>query len=170
MYSFIRKCRKFHLLADLQIELFRVTVLPVMLYGSEVWGHNVIRNLDILQMRYLKHVLCVNINTCNDIVYGEFGLKSIEVDIKVKIVSYWIRLITGRQEKIAYVMYQCSWHLDTAGLYTSSWLREIRSILNNCDFMMKPVCSTSVTFKSLFGREEYLTKLKTVSRIISLLN
>ena len=32
--------------------------------------------------------------------------------------------------------------------------------------MMKPVCITYVAFNSLFGREEYLTKLRTKSKII----
>ena len=55
-----------------------------------------------------------HINTCNDIVYEELGVNPIDADIKVKIVSYWIRLITGKQEKSAYVIYQCLLHLDTA--------------------------------------------------------
>ena len=29
-------------------------------------------------------------------------------------------------------MYQCLMHLDTAGLYTSPWLNDVRSVLNNC--------------------------------------
>ena len=41
------ECRKFDNSADLQIELFRTTVLPVVLYGCEMWGHNVIRDLEI---------------------------------------------------------------------------------------------------------------------------
>ena len=104
MYNPIGKCRKFDFPADLQIDLFRATVLPVMLYSCEVWGHNVIRDLEILCMRYLKYVFCVHRNTCNDIVYWELRVNSIDVDIKVIIVSYWIRLITERQEKLAYVM------------------------------------------------------------------
>ena len=99
MYSVIGKCRKFDLPVDLQVELFRPMVMPVVLYGSEVWGYHVIRDVQILHMKFLKHTLCVQRNTCNDIVYGELGVYPLEVDIKVRMVKYWIRLVTGKPEK-----------------------------------------------------------------------
>ena len=57
-----------------------------------MWGHNVIRDLEIVHMRYLRLVLCVHRNTCNNIVYGELGIKPIDVDIKVKIVGLYLSL------------------------------------------------------------------------------
>ena len=122
MYSVIGKYRKFDLPVDLQLELFRSMVVPVLLYGSEVWGYNVIRDVVILHIKFLKYTLGVQKNTCNDMVYGDLGVCPLEVEIKVRIVKYWVRLITGKPGKLAYIMYQCLLYLDTVGLYTSSWL------------------------------------------------
>ncbi len=43
MYSVMGKARKFDLPADIQLELFSAMVLPVLTYGSEVWGHYITR-------------------------------------------------------------------------------------------------------------------------------
>ncbi len=114
----------------MQLELFRTTVVPVMLYGCEVWGNTVIREVEILHKRFLKLILCVQRNTCNDFVYGELGTNQLDIDIKVKIINYWSRLINSKHEKMLYVMYQCLLHLDNSELYTSPWITEV--ILNSC--------------------------------------
>ena len=132
MYCLIGKSRKFDLPIDLQIELFHVMVLPIMLYGCEVWGYSVIREVEILYMKYLKYILGVHKNTCKDIVYGELGVYPVDIVIKTRMLSYWTRLITGKQSKLAYIMYQSLLYLNCVGLYTSDWLREVQSILNNC--------------------------------------
>ena len=88
MYSVIGKCRKFDLPVDLQVQLFRFIVIPVKLYGSEVWGYHIIRDIEILHVRFLNHTSCVQRNTCKDIVYGELGIYPLEVDIKVRIIKY----------------------------------------------------------------------------------
>ena len=90
-----------------------------------------IQEMEILHLRFLKHILCVHKNTCNDIVYGETGTYPLNIDIKVKVLCYWIRPITGRREKLANVSYQCLFHLDAAHLYTSPWLKEVKCTLNN---------------------------------------
>lgn len=47
-------------------------------------------------------------------------------------INYWIRLITGNQTKLSYIMYQCLLNLDQNGVYSSPWLNHIRGILNDC--------------------------------------
>lgn len=132
MYALIGKSRKFDLPVDMMLDLFNAMVKPVMLYASEVWGHYVIREIEQLHMKFLKHILYVHKFTSNDIVYGELGEFPIAVDINLAMIGYWTRLITGKTTKLSYVMYKCLLHLDQAGLFTSPWLNHIKSICNNC--------------------------------------
>ncbi len=60
MYSVIGKAKKFDLPVDIQMELFTVMVLPVMTYGSEVWGHYIVKELELLHLKSLKHLLFVH--------------------------------------------------------------------------------------------------------------
>ncbi len=49
-------------------------------------------------------MLCVQRNTCNDFIYGEFGTYPRDIDIKVKMINDWSRLINDKHGKISYVM------------------------------------------------------------------
>lgn len=132
MYALVGKCRKFDLPVDIQIELFHTMVLPVMTYGSEIWGHYIIREIELLHLKFLKHMLFVHKNTSNVMVYGELGVYPLDIHIKCKMLSFWSRLITGKHSKLSYVMYQCLLHLDRLGLYTSPWIAFVKNLLNEC--------------------------------------
>jgi hypothetical protein len=34
-------------------------------------------------------------------IYGELGLFSIEIDVKLRMISYWARLLTGKETKLS---------------------------------------------------------------------
>ncbi len=98
------------------MELFNAMVLPVLTYGYEVWGHYTIRELELLHLKFLKHLLFVHKNTSNDMAYGELGAYPLSIHIKCRMLCYWSRMISGKQSKLCYVMYQCLLYLDRIGL------------------------------------------------------
>ena len=58
MFNFVCKATTLNLPIDLQLELFDLMVLPIMLYGSEVWGHEVF--ISEVYMNYsLYDTICV---------------------------------------------------------------------------------------------------------------
>ena len=52
MFSLLSKSKKLHLPIDLQLELFDQLVLPILCYGSELWGYENCNILENLHMRY----------------------------------------------------------------------------------------------------------------------
>lgn len=132
MYSIIGTCRKFDLPVDIQIEMFNSMVLPVMTYASEIWGHYIIRDMEILQMKYFKQVLCVHKKTSTDIVYGELGVYPVEIHIKCRVICFWVRILLGSKSKLSYLMYKCLFLLDAAGIYSSPWITFVKNICNDC--------------------------------------
>ena len=132
MYSLIGKCRKFDLPIDIQIELFNATVLPILMYASEIWGYYVIRDMELLYMKFLKQVLGVHKNTSNDMTYGELGVFPLVIYLKSRMIGYWCRLMLGKESKTCYIMYQCLLQLDRSGIYTSPWIKCIKNICNEC--------------------------------------
>ncbi len=131
MYSVIGKARKLDLPVDIQMELFSAMVLPVLTCGSDVWGHYIIRELELLHLKLLKHLLFVHKNTSSDMVYGELGAYPLSIHKKCKMLCYWSRMISGKQSKLCYVMYQCLLYLDRIGLYTSPWVAYVKKLLND---------------------------------------
>lgn len=51
IYSVIRKIRQFNLPVDCQFELFDKIVVPVLLYGCEIWGYE---NIEVIERVHLK--------------------------------------------------------------------------------------------------------------------
>ena len=72
-FSMLIKCRKLELPIDIQCKLFESMVIPVVLYGCEIWGFQDIKMLEIFYRKFLKKVLKLRQSTSNCMVYREVG-------------------------------------------------------------------------------------------------
>ena len=69
-----KKALSLNLPIDLQLELFDKTILPILLYGSEVWGYSSHKlQIEIFYRKFLKGLLKLNNSTPDPMVYGETG-------------------------------------------------------------------------------------------------
>ena len=57
MFSLIKKSRRLHLTIETQLELFETTIMPIALYGCEVWGHSNLQQVEVFYKRYVKYIL-----------------------------------------------------------------------------------------------------------------
>ena len=55
MHILIAKARKLDLPFNIQIELFDRCILPILIYGCEVWGHGNLKNIEAVHMKFLKY-------------------------------------------------------------------------------------------------------------------
>jgi hypothetical protein len=56
--------------------------------------------LEINQLEFGKS------STPNYMIYGELGRFPIENDIKIRMVSFWARLLLGKETKLSYLSYK----------------------------------------------------------------
>ena len=132
MYTVISKCRRYNLPIDIQIQLFDSMVLPILLYGAEVWGIKEFKEIEKLHLKFLKHCLGICNSTCNNMVYGELGRFPLEIKIKIRIISYWSNLLNPNTVKLSKRMYQYLLELDQQNTYTSPWISYVKKVLNEC--------------------------------------
>lgn len=123
MYGLIAKWCKFNLPVDVKLELFDGMVLPIIMNGCEVWGHKPLKYMENLHITFLKHILNVRKTTWNVIIYGELAKYLISIHIKSRMMNYWSRVITGRQNQLSYVMYQCLYKLYNVNCFKLPWLK-----------------------------------------------
>lgn len=102
------------------------------MYAAELGGYSFVRDMELLHKMFLKYVFIVNKRTSNDIVYGEFGVYPSKINNECRESSYWVRLITGKNTELGYLMYRCLWQLDQLGIYSSPSLMYITNIFNDC--------------------------------------
>ena len=70
MFALLSKGRRLKLPIDIMLDLFDKTVLPVLLYGCEVWGCEKNIVLDTVYLKFCKYLLGLKTSTPN----GEFSL------------------------------------------------------------------------------------------------
>ena len=132
MYGLLQKCRKNKLSIECQLDMFDRIVLPVLLYGSEIWGFE---NLDIIErvhLRFCKLILHLKPTTPNFMVYGELGRFPISVMIKVRMIKFWCRILNSSNDKLSFLLYKLLYiNFNNYG-YESKWLISVKSILENC--------------------------------------
>ena len=93
MYSILKKCRNLNLPVDIQLELFDTMVLPVVMYGCEVWGFEKNNILESFCLQFYKILLGLKKCTPNCILYGELGRYPIDMFIKCRMIAFWQRIV-----------------------------------------------------------------------------
>ena len=85
-----------------------------------------------LQIDYCKFILGVGRTTSNDASLAELGKYHLDIDIKMKIIRYWFRLISLPDNDILRKSYNVAFELDRLG-YTT-WVTAARMILQKNGF------------------------------------
>lgn len=61
MYSLLSKVRKLDLPFDITIDLYKKMVLPVLLYGCELWGYGNLEVIERVQLKFFKSLYYLKI-------------------------------------------------------------------------------------------------------------
>ena len=131
LYTLIAKARKLNLPIDIQCHLFDTCIVPILLYGSEVWGFADITQVERVQTFFCKYILKLHKGTANCITLGELGRYKLDLFIKQRMLNFWARLVTGKTSKIAYRMYNIIKSENDNGSFSSKWLKCIKGSLEN---------------------------------------
>ena len=106
MFFILKKSRALHLTVDIQLDLFNKMVMPILLYGCEVWGIGNNDIIDKLHVQYCKYVLLLKNSTPTCMVLGELGAIPPSVIIKSRILNFWNKLITNSTPKLSFDVYK----------------------------------------------------------------
>ena len=106
MYSVLKKGRQNNLSIECQLDLFDKMVLPILIYGSEIWGFENIDILERVHLQFCKMILHLKQSTPNFIVYAELGRYPITVSVKLRMINFWSRLLNGKESKMCAVLYK----------------------------------------------------------------
>ena len=126
------KKEKFDLPFDIILDLFDKMILPVLLYGCEIWGYEDIKEIEVFYRKFLKEVLRLNKQTTNCMVYGEAGRKPLSIIVKTRMVCFWHKTMTGAENKLSYKITHLLRKLHEQNQHSFLWLKNIEQILNTC--------------------------------------
>ena len=142
MFLLLAKSNKADLPPDLVLKLFDHTVSPILTYGSEVFGFENTKMLETVHNDFLRKITNAKKSTPLYMLHGELGRYPIDILIKTRMISFWNRLVTGKEQKLSLTIYkyminqqiECKWinkiktTLDSTG-NTDVWINQ--PFLNN---------------------------------------
>ena len=85
--------------------------------------------LEAIHTQFLRSILHASKNTPLYMIYAEFGRYPIELHVKGRMVNFFKRLISGKQTKIAFILYQ---KLRNTPAMKSKWIRKMQQIFQEC--------------------------------------
>ena len=133
MYALFKKIRNVALPIDLQLKLFDSLVSPILLYSCEIWGYENTKIIETIQLHFCKKILNVRSSTPNYMVYGELGRFPMEVEINLRLILFWHKLITGKN-KLSGIVYSLMLQLQLSNRTELKWLSHIKTVLENTGF------------------------------------
>ena len=93
MFSVLRKTKKLNLPVDMQLQMFDCMVVPILLYGAEVYGYEKSEIIESLFLQFYKIVMRFKKSTPTAVLYGELGRYPADILIKSRMIGFWKRLI-----------------------------------------------------------------------------
>ena len=92
---------------EMIFSLYDKLVVPVLCYGSEIWGYERRNNVERAHTKFCKRVLGVTYSASNVAVLGESGRYPLWLVYFTHIVKFWLKILgmsDGRLPKQCYLM------------------------------------------------------------------
>ena len=135
MFHVLQVSRTKSLNISVTLDMFEKMVLPVLLYGSEIWGYENVNILEKLQLQFLKYVFHLPRNTMTDMLYGETGFVPVSILIKSRLIRFWSGLVLSQNaHKLSSKMYKLMYDLHRNDVFECPWLDNVKSILIECGY------------------------------------
>ena len=132
-FSLISRTRQLNLTFEVSIELIEKLIMPILLYGSEIWGYEEPIHLQITLNNVMRRLFRLHKTTPICMINGESGLKEISEYIDNRIINFWSNIATGAENKISSILYKWVKILHERGIRKSVWIEKVKATLANMD-------------------------------------
>ena len=88
-----------------KFDLFDKLILPILNYGSEVWGFSQANAIERVHLQFCKRLLGVKKTTQNDFIYGELGRTTCITKRYLLIIKYWFKILYCGSTKYIKLVY-----------------------------------------------------------------
>ncbi len=112
--------------------LFDKMIMPVLLYGAEIWGYSTRMEIELVQVKYCKFVMGVSTTAPNAAVLGDCGRLPVAVFAMLRCVKYWLKILEMQADRMPRACYNMLYQQSEGG--RQNWATEIRTILFSFGF------------------------------------
>ena len=134
MFEVLKNGKLHNLSIQCQLDLFEKIIKPIFLYGSEIWDFSNNESIERVHLKFCKILLKLKMSTPNYMIYRELGLYPMDTDIKVQIISYWARLLTGKQSKLSFLIYKYMYNLSLSNNINFDQIEFVKGVFDHCGY------------------------------------
>jgi hypothetical protein len=162
-----------YLSVDTHIKIFDTVVLPILMYGSEVWGayihkfkgnnfsfHYILQDVNSLfeklHLKVCKQILHVQKSTNSFAVRFELGRLPLAVNIVCRILKYYVNISNRNENSI--VKTALKLHMESE----NSWFTFVKYITDNTQFNLRSLTKNNITGY----KNSILCQLKSISETV----
>ena len=108
-------------------KIFDSLVVPILFYGSEVWGYDNQRKIEQVHINFCKSFLGVGKYASNSAVLGECGRLSIATRYYIRFIKYWLKILKMDHHSFPRQCYEEMCKTDELG--TMNWVTKVKRML-----------------------------------------
>ena len=112
---------------DIFFKIYDAQVLPMLMYGAEIWGFQEYEVLEKVHLFACKRFLHVGLQTPNKMVLGDLGRYPLYITSAMRCVKYWLKLTRLPVERLPRKAYQMLRQLCDNGKKT--WVFHLMHLL-----------------------------------------
>ena len=133
LFSLLSSLYKFGQLPySIYFKLFDTKILPIILYGSELWGFNSYEHCEIIHRLACKRFLCVKRSSNNAVVLGDCNQFPLFIESAKRCIKYWLKILKMLDSRYVKLCYKLLYMQKCATYF--NWANEIKHILCSYGF------------------------------------
>jgi hypothetical protein len=86
--------------------------------------------MEKIHLKLCKRILNVGLTTPNYMVYGELDIYPLEIRVKLKMVSFWTKLVQS-ENKLSSILYRLMLQIHQSENHDFKWISVVMSIFDN---------------------------------------
>ena len=130
MFEILKNGKLHNLSIQCQLDLFDKITRPIILYGSDILGFSNNESIERVHLKFCKIILKLKLSSY--MICAELGRYPMDIDIKVRIISYLAIFLTGKQSKLSFLIYKCISNLSLNKNINFDWIQFVKGVFDNC--------------------------------------
>ena len=102
--------------------------MPVLIYGSEIWGYGDFSIIEKVHTDFMKYILNVKQSTPQVMLYGEQGRYHLQS--KKIIISFCSKMLLTKSSKLSSGFYSVVYNDSNVNSFNFTWLNNVEVILD----------------------------------------
>ena len=105
MHVLFKRIRNLDIPIDMQLFLLDHVILPIALYGCEIWGFEISQIIENLHKDFLRQIINLRKSTPLYTLHAELGRRAIQINIKSRMIGFWLSIANGKESKLSKLLY-----------------------------------------------------------------